>query len=323
MLYQRHRILQEGDNKKLQINKYDLSGDYGIGYTNRRKNEFYFDKEDYELISQYYWILDSNKNVTTKENNKRLTMHSLIMGKGAYYHKNGNKSDNRKHNLCSVKGNKNNGKTILNGYVAIYMPEHKRSFDNGCVYEHVLVAEKMLGRELKKEEVVHHKDACRNNNEPDNLMVFENDRSHALYHAGFEAILQENGSYKCETKEKYIIDSHSMCSNEKSINNKKKGQKDIKKKRIQKNKYDMCPICNNNYKTYYAKKCLECHKKEASQSSNIPPKEELEQLIYTIPFTKIGVLYGVTDNAIRKWCVKYGLPSKAKEIKEKKRAKVA
>lgn len=34
-----------------------------------------------------------------------------------------------------------------------------------------------------------------------------------------------------------------------------------------------------------------------------------------MPFTKIGQQFGVTDNAIRKWCVSEGLPSKSKDIK--------
>ena len=44
-------------------------------------------------------------------------------------------------------------------------------------------------------------------------------------------------------------------------------------------------------------------------------KEELKKLIRTTPFTTIGKQYGVTDNAVRKWCDKYNLPRKVKEIK--------
>jgi hypothetical protein len=34
-----------------------------------------------------------------------------------------------------------------------------------------------------------------------------------------------------------------------------------------------------------------------------------------LPFTQIGKKFGVTDNAIRKWCKSMGLPSKSSEIK--------
>ena len=38
----------------------------------------------------------------------------------------------------------------INNYIGIYMPEHHLAGKSGCVYEHCLTAEKMLGRELKK-----------------------------------------------------------------------------------------------------------------------------------------------------------------------------
>lgn len=47
-----------------------------------------------------------------------------------------------------------------------------------------------------------------------------------------------------------------------------------------------------------------------------PSREELKSLIRTMPFTKIGQHFGVTDNAVRKWCVSEGLPSKVRDIKD-------
>lgn len=45
-----------------------------------------------------------------------------------------------------------------------------------------------------------------------------------------------------------------------------------------------------------------------------PSKEELEVLIKTESFLEIGRKYGVSDNAIRKWCKMYDLPYTKKEI---------
>ena len=45
-------------------------------------------------------------------------------------------------------------------------------------------------------------------------------------------------------------------------------------------------------------------------------KEELKDLIRTIPFTEIGRKYNVSDNAIRKWCDKFNLPRKKSDIQK-------
>lgn len=45
-----------------------------------------------------------------------------------------------------------------------------------------------------------------------------------------------------------------------------------------------------------------------------PSREELKLLIRNYPFLQIGRKYGVSDNAIRKWCLKYNLPNKVSEI---------
>ena len=61
--------------------------------------------------------------------------------------------------------------------------------------------------------------------------------------------------------------------------------------------------------------CFECAAK-ARRKAERPTREELKQLIRTTPFTRIGQQFGVTDNAIRKWCKAEDLPSKATEIKQ-------
>lgn len=57
------------------------------------------------------------------------------------------------------------------GYVEIRMPKHHRARGNGYVFEHILVAENMLGRKLESWEQVHHKDQNKENNHPDNLEI--------------------------------------------------------------------------------------------------------------------------------------------------------
>lgn len=59
--------------------------------------------------------------------------------------------------------------------------------------------------------------------------------------------------------------------------------------------------------------CKKCQGKETRLVER-PTREELKNLIKTTPFTKIAEKYGVTDNAIRKWCDSYNLPRKKKDI---------
>ena len=45
-----------------------------------------------------------------------------------------------------------------------------------------------------------------------------------------------------------------------------------------------------------------------------PSREQLKSLIRFTSFTKIGQQYGVTDNAVRKWCDEYSLPRRKNDI---------
>jgi len=54
----------------------------------------------------------------------------------------------------------------------------------GARHIHRLVAERVLGRPLTADEIVHHKDLNRHNNEPSNLVVFPNQSMHSKCHQG-------------------------------------------------------------------------------------------------------------------------------------------
>ena len=62
-----------------------------------------------------------------------------------------------------------------------------------------------------------------------------------------------------------------------------------------------------------ATRCDACQKLQ-SRVCERPTRDELKQLIRTLPFTQIGKQFGVTDNSIRKWCVFYDLPQTKKAI---------
>lgn len=76
--------------------------------------------------------------------------------------------------------------TKSNGYIEVYIPKHPNCNSRGCVYEHRLVMEKQIGRYLTKDEVVHHIDFNKQNNDISNLMLMtpkEHKRFHNLIDA--------------------------------------------------------------------------------------------------------------------------------------------
>lgn len=65
-----------------------------------------------------------------------------------------------------------------------------------------------------------------------------------------------------------------------------------------------CTICANKIRG------LNC------RVADRPEREELKSLIRSISFLEIGRRFGVTDNAVRKWCDTYNLPRTKKEIQK-------
>ena len=60
--------------------------------------------------------------------------------------------------------------------------------------------------------------------------------------------------------------------------------------------------------------CSACVQKSRRKVGR-PTREELKEQIRNTSFVELGNFYGVSDNAIKKWCKGYNLPSRKKDIK--------
>lgn len=111
---------QSGQKNK-KYNTYDLSGEYGIGYTSKGE-QFWFDLEDYDLIKDYCWYKDKDgyfvTNIYNNKIKKRLTLHRLIMNFPSetdidHIHGRKTRHDNRKSNLRATTRSQNSmNKTV-------------------------------------------------------------------------------------------------------------------------------------------------------------------------------------------------------------------
>lgn len=77
-------------------------------------------------------------------------------------------------------------------YVHIYMPDHPRAH-HGHVAEHILIAERVLGKPLPLLAVVHHSNRDESDNKNANLVICENQAYHRFLHGRMQRKERMNG----------------------------------------------------------------------------------------------------------------------------------
>lgn len=83
---------------------------------------------------------------------------------------------------------------------------------------------------------------------------------------------------------------------------------------IRKKQENKCLICGKKI-CQSSKYCFTCSGL-IQRKTKRPNRQQLKELIRTKSFIQIGKDYGVSDNAIRRWCEAEGLPSKKTIIKQ-------
>ena len=198
----------------------------------------------------------------------------------------------------------------IGNYYAVYFPNHHRAHTDGCVYEHIIIAEQKLGRYLKDSEVVHHIDFNGLNNDPNNLLILQDTSEHTKLHNYIKNNIPYIIKYNIDGSAyiKYIEEENScfmILSN---------------------NIINRCIDCGNIIEkdAIRCKKCFLIKKRNIinlcgnnnQYSFNFPTRDSLKYQIRNLPFTSIAKLYNVTDNTIRKWCKYYNLPYHSYEIRK-------
>ena len=74
------------------------------------------------------------------------------------------------------------------GYVYVTMPDHPRANQDGYVLEHIVVAEKALGKFLPFGAEIHHANEDRGDNRPENLVICQDKAYHKLLHQRMRAL---------------------------------------------------------------------------------------------------------------------------------------
>lgn len=145
------------------FNKYDLSGEYGIGYTNnadpKGRNYFYFDKEQYDIIKYYGWHFESRTGYVVCKRESTIRLHRLVMdinNENLYVdHINHNRYDNRKTNLRIVTKSQNNmNKTPVpnkSGCTGVYWDNDRNRWSS---YIKIGNKNKRIGRYLDIEDAI-------------------------------------------------------------------------------------------------------------------------------------------------------------------------
>lgn len=224
---------------------------------------------------------------------------------------------------------------VSNGsYWQVAVRDYPTEIKSRYIFEHRFLAEKVLGRPLLENEIAHHIDGDTSNNSLDNICVLTKAEKRALERSEFPILFR----CFCGTKftrsfSKYKDSLNHYCSVDcrrvaRSSNWEKESEvltlslepvirplSEIVPKGFNLSKcYDLprkakaklrtCPVCRGPVKD--SETCsVEC--RSIKRMVFNPSKEELEKYISELPMTKIGLIYGVSDNAVRKRCRKLGI----------------
>ncbi len=211
------------------------------------------------------------------------------------------------------------------GYLYFNDVKNPLAMTNGAVLLHRQVYASKVNRWLNPDEVVHHVDENKLNNHPDNLELTIASE-HARHHTK-DGVMMASKFWKKGLS--WFVRLNSENANRQRLNYmrvndikemyfyipEKDPQLKIAEKRgrrvlVSVKDLIKCNFCGEKViqKRYNQKYCsYKCSFDASRKVKNRPSKEDLILLVSQYPMTKIGEIYKVSDNAVRKWCKQYGI----------------
>ena len=153
--------IESNKNCKKKYNEYDLTGEFGVGWSSNTFEKFYFDLEDYDKIKDYCWCVAERHNYKTLEakrldgSNKNIKM-SHLLGFENYDHIDRNPLNNRKENLRAAttaenSRNRNISKNNTSGIIGVGLNKKNGKWRARITFEW---NEIFLGEYIKKEDAI-------------------------------------------------------------------------------------------------------------------------------------------------------------------------
>ena len=186
---------------------------------------------------------------------------------------------------------------ISSGYKYVYCPEAcgaaKRGSYKGYIQEHRLVMERALGRPLTKDEVVHHIDMNKLNNDVSNLILLSN-LEHSILHARLRNSHVDKSDLLNPKKLRELVTDPGFktcvdCGAPLSVS-----------------MLTRSAIC----------RCVACSQLHARKVER-PSREQLAQDVETTPYLVLEKRYGVCTVTIKKWMRAYGIPIPVRNKRKK------
>lgn len=181
-------------------------------------------------------------------------------------------------------------------YLRLMSKEHPGAANRNRVQEHRAIAEhKVIKRQLRPEEVVHHLDMNPRNNAPSNLLVLENTQ-HSKLHSWLDKYTITTNRHKYKIKSGRVCKRCIVC--ECPIEDRETVCSDVCREEMEKNKdhYEQLIKESKNIEgSLYANKNIEVD------------KEWLEKQLLTRSMIDVSEELGMSDNGLKKMCIRLGI----------------